>query len=48
MIQDFAENAKLVDDPIIKNVWNWLDLNRKVTRAGIVPTTPNVPFPGIK
>ncbi|XP_025204339.1 GATOR complex protein MIOS [Melanaphis sacchari] len=47
-IKDFAENAKLVDDPIIKNVWNWLDLNRKVTRAGIVPTTPNVPFPGIK
>ncbi|XP_050420340.1 GATOR complex protein MIOS isoform X2 [Adelges cooleyi] len=47
-IKDFAENAKLVDDPVIKNVWSWLDLNRRVTKAGLVPTTPDVPFPGIK
>lgn len=49
IIKEFTSNAKdVTEDPMLKSVWSWLDLNRKVTRAGLVPFTSDIPYPGIK
>lgn len=49
LIKELTSNAKDVnEDPTLKNIWSWMDLNRKITKAGLVPTTSDVPFPGVK